>query len=349
VESGQLAQAIRAIDAFMSVESERLDAALRKIDRLADQVLDLKKEMAKILLDPVDPAAPTGETPAASPADRNRRPGFSRARPARESGGARVMDSADAYGREEAIPGGGGAGASGPGPARAFPRLGDMEFRSGSERLIAEEAVRDLRGDDVDAKIAALGKLGKMRMPALLPLLGRHLHDGRPRVRSECVKAVAATGTPEAVPLLVRTFAEDASELVRIATLRGLCDFVRNGKAGPDLLVEALVDTSPLVRAAAARYIGWTHVLEALPHLLLMLGDPSADVRKSTVDTLGLLNSPQAIEPLLPLLEDESPAVRERATKALSGLTGSSPGAEETDVKGAWMRIAREKKKPRRE
>ncbi|MHC4599005.1 MAG: HEAT repeat domain-containing protein [Planctomycetota bacterium] len=329
VEDGRLADAILALNELLKQDSDRLEFALQDIHRLFGQILRLKKELDEMALR-LDPTADAPSTRDSWKALDEKDLGFGRGAAERRATHAEGTSAPPADDLS---------------PSRALGRAErkDPGFKSLSERLIAQEALRDLETPDKEVKLASLSKLGKMRQASLLPVFLRHLGADDPRIRSECVKAAAATREASVLPMLGRVFAGDSSDLVRITSLRCLCEFIRSGAAPPDMLIDALVDESPLVRASAARYAGWTDVQEALPYLFLMLKDPSADVRKSTVETLELLDSPQAVEPLVDVLDDEAPEVRKRAAKALRHLTGTSPAPDEADEKAAWMNIVKKR------
>jgi hypothetical protein len=59
-------------------------------------------------------------------------------------------------------------------------------------------------------------------------------------------------------------------------------------------------------RAAAARRLSFVHDREATPHLVGALGDPSADVRRASVEALMDLRDPAAIGPLNSLMQNET-------------------------------------------
>jgi hypothetical protein len=326
VEAGRLSDAVLVLDRSLKEEADRLEFALTEIRKLSVQILKLKKEMDEILHESVTRTLPAGR----------RMSGEDEEHGSRSASATDVLSVQSKAGEPGVTDGVGETGQAPPGEGDRHERFG---FKSLSERLIAEEALRDMESEDEETRIASLRKLGKMRNASLLPVFVQMLHDDHPRVRSESLKAAAATGEEPVIPVLHKVFFSDPSDLVRVTTLRCLCEFLRAGTAKPTLLIEALGDASPLVRASAARVIGWTQVREALPHLLLMLRDPNADVRKCIAETLELLHTPQAIESLVEVLDDEDPAVRDRVEKALCSLTRASPPSDDPDRKKVWLRI----------
>jgi HEAT repeat protein len=59
-------------------------------------------------------------------------------------------------------------------------------------------------------------------------------------------------------------------------------------------------------RAAAARRLSFVHDREATPHLIGGLDDPSADVRRASIEALMDLRDPAAIAPLNSLMQTET-------------------------------------------
>jgi len=110
---------------------------------------------------------------------------------------------------------------------------------------------------------------------------------------------------------------------------------------GPDPVPTILV--GPLIRlldsgddpsrAQAARALGRSGALEALPALIRSLRAPAAAVAAAAAEALGVMGDPTAAESLRPLLEDRRNAPRRAAIVAL-GLLGdpSMPGQAPRDV-----------------
>ena len=93
-------------------------------------------------------------------------------------------------------------------------------------------------------------------------------------------------------------------------------------------LVDALHDADPDVRRAAARSLGQIGRL-AFPALKdkKALDDPDAGVRAMVVEAIEWMG-PTAVKPLIKALEDESPAVRRSAARALGRLGSDARPAE---------------------
>jgi HEAT repeats len=86
------------------------------------------------------------------------------------------------------------------------------------------------------------------------------------KVRAQAALVLGQRGSPEAVPALRRTVAEDAAPAVRIAALTALAR-LKARVARPTLRAARQADPDPAVRAAAAR------ALEALGPVAVVIGE----------------------------------------------------------------------------
>jgi len=87
------------------------------------------------------------------------------------------------------------------------------------------------------------------------------------------------------------------------------------------VLSSALRDASPVVRAEAARLVGYRpEAAELTPVLLAGLADTSAEVRRLSVRSLGWLEAKEAFSGVSKLLDDSAPSVRIAAVRALGKI-----------------------------
>jgi HEAT repeat protein len=120
---------------------------------------------------------------------------------------------------------------------------------------------------------------------------------------------------------------QDLSDDVRSNAAWGL-GFVAKGKSRTFLL-NALQDSSPKVRSAAAGSLGASEDdLEVVDALLQLLHDADEQVRVNAAAKLGYLGNPRAIPALQALLNDESAQVRRFANYALEKLGKSASNRE---------------------
>ena len=140
------------------------------------------------------------------------------------------------------------------------------------------------------------------------------INDPHLRVKIATVEAVAEIGGGDAARFLIG-IADKQSPKVRIAICEAL------GRIGTDNALRALpkffIDEYFFVRyyAAEAVVLGGER---AVPYLISVL-EESADVRARALAAraLGVIKSPQAVQPLVRTLQDPSPTVRRLAVWSL--------------------------------
>jgi HEAT repeat protein len=141
----------------------------------------------------------------------------------------------------------------------------------------------DLHGDNIDRAVAAASALGSLKDSlALDALMGALQLGAPPRLTLALVEAVELHKNPKAIDLL-RHFATHRRPEVRAGALKAL-GAMEEVKVS-HVLIRALGDSSPMVRALAARMLGERKERKAERSLFKMLrrGDKSAAVPLGTV------------------------------------------------------------------
>jgi HEAT repeat protein len=141
----------------------------------------------------------------------------------------------------------------------------------------------DLHGDNVDRAVAAASALGSLKdSQALDALMGALQLGAPPRLTVALLEAVELQKSPKAVDLL-RHFATNRRQEIRAAALKAL-GAIEEGKVS-SVLIRAIGDSSPMVRALAARLLGERKERKAERALFKMLrrGDKSAAVPLGTI------------------------------------------------------------------
>jgi HEAT repeat protein len=141
----------------------------------------------------------------------------------------------------------------------------------------------DLHGDNVDRAVAAASALGSLKdAEALDALMGALQLGAPPRLIIALVEAVELHKSAKAIDLL-RHFAISRRAEIRSAALKALRE-IDDAKVVP-ILIRALGDSQPMVRAQAARLLGERKERKAERSLFKMLrrGDKSAAVPLGTV------------------------------------------------------------------
>jgi HEAT repeat protein len=148
------------------------------------------------------------------------------------------------------------------------------------------------------------------------------LTAGDDESRDAAALALGRAGPAALEPLAALLCGRDASG--RWWAARALAEV--GGEPSALLLVGALVDADPDVRACACLALGRGGAVEAAPDLAGRLGDESAFVAAIAADALSMLGK-GAVPALAQALHHERPAVRLLAVRAL-GRTGSEQAVE---------------------
>lgn len=99
-----------------------------------------------------------------------------------------------------------------------------------------------------------------------------------------------------------------------------------SSQAGPNPLIQELKSANANIRARAARDLGNSGDVSAVPALAASLNDPSTHVRSEVIVALEKLHTLAAQSALLKATEDTDPGVRELAVEAVVGwYTGEVP------------------------
>jgi tetratricopeptide (TPR) repeat protein/HEAT repeat protein len=194
-------------------------------------------------------------------------------------------------------------------PPATTAALGDLG--AGTRDAVAallDDAAPSVRG----AALSILSKAGDERVTARRVALAA-AGPPAPRDAAIAIGRLWATTSPVAARALADALASALGAPVDgrlgvVATLGAL------GTPGVEPLGRALVDSSPLVRAAAADALAGAAT--ATPALVTAATDPTAAVRAACARALRDRNEPAARAALERLARDEAPLVRESATRA---------------------------------
>jgi len=150
----------------------------------------------------------------------------------------------------------------------------------------------------------------------------------------------------DAVAVLRRAARVRSSDATRRRALGLLVSFAE--PRAQDILVDALGDPDPAVRATAQRVLVQQKSERVVPHLLKQLESVSALARLQAVSGLAAFGQPRFAHHLIKALEDPAKMVRERAVRVLRKLTGrrfgfeaGAPPERRAEAVALWQRWAR--------
>ena len=184
-----------------------------------------------------------------------------------------------------------------------------------------------LRDSDRAVREAAIGALTSIGKPCV-PAMGLCLADPQTGVQEAASAILAAVGDDRVLAPLIASL-DNRNWIVRMHAARALGRIKDPGSVMP--LIPLLQDRVKAVREEATTTLASIGE-EAVPPLLEALTHAEWLVRLHTVEALGKMRSPAAVEPLLSLLfNDPDSAVREDAIRAL-GRIGDARALEFLEI-----------------
>ena len=194
----------------------------------------------------------------------------------------------------------------------------------------------DLYGDNLDTAVAAASALGSLKeQPRALDALMASLQLGTPpKLTSAVLEALELHANPEAIPLLAH-YAKHRRQEIRGGALKALGAI--KSKDVVAMLIEALSDSNPMIRAQAARILGERKERIAERSLMMMLRrkDTSAAVPLGIIggaqtalnlaEMIGIIPGPARANALGTMLmrKDFGPdPLRTQVVKALGNIQG---------------------------
>ncbi|KQC07723.1 MAG: hypothetical protein APR55_00700 [Methanolinea sp. SDB] len=172
-------------------------------------------------------------------------------------------------------------------------------------------ALKALSYGDVEDRWNAIRAIGELGEPFIEPLV-RALSDEHWIVRRGAADALAKIGYP-AVPSLLKML-ENVEEDVRRETERAL---VLIGEPAVKPLLDALIHENAQVRQRSVQTLGVMQPPEALSPMISALKDSDPLVRQEAALSLSGYADPASVEPLIELLKDEHGYVRMAAVETL--------------------------------
>ncbi|MEH2440287.1 HEAT repeat domain-containing protein [Nostoc sp.] len=188
-----------------------------------------------------------------------------------------------------------------------------------------------LNDEDTVVKTSAVGglaKIGEAAVPALLQILASTEYPES--AKGHAVWALGFIGA-EAKEHLYREINSDSAD-VRAAVVGAIAKIAEEGteEGAFQILVNALTDSSPMVRCEAASALGSLAYQPAIPNLVELLQHADWETRKAAALALMKIGDRTALEPLQAALTDEE----EVGVKAVIELAISQ--IEKQSEEDAW-------------
>jgi bilin biosynthesis protein len=164
----------------------------------------------------------------------------------------------------------------------------------------------------------ALARTGEAAVPALLDILASP--DQPEDTKGHAAWALAFIGS-EAAEYLYKALNSDSID-VRCAVIGAIAHVAQEqgDEKSCGILVTALTDPEPTIRAEAATAFAQVNYPPAIPHLILATKDADLEVRKAAVSSLGKIGGQPEIEPLRSALQDSETVVQVLAKLAIAQI-----------------------------
>jgi bilin biosynthesis protein len=164
----------------------------------------------------------------------------------------------------------------------------------------------------------ALARTGEAAVPALLEILASPTQPED--IKGHAAWALAFIGS-EAAEYLYKALDSDSID-VRCAVIGAIAHVAQeqSDEKSCSVLVNALTDPEPTIRAEAASAFAQVNYPPAIPHLILALQDRDIEVRKAAVSSLGKLGDATVLAPLQTALQDSESVVQVLAKLAIAQI-----------------------------
>jgi bilin biosynthesis protein len=164
----------------------------------------------------------------------------------------------------------------------------------------------------------ALAKTGEVAVPALLDILASQ--EQPEETKGHAAWALAFIGSA-AAEQLYQALDSDCLD-VRCAVIGAIAHVAQEqgDEKSCGVLIAALTDPEPTIRAEAAAAFGQINYPPAIPHLILAFQDSDIEVRKAVVSSLGKLGDASALDLLHSALQDPETVVQVLAKLAIAQI-----------------------------
>ena len=182
---------------------------------------------------------------------------------------------------------------------------------------------RIFRSSVTNIRWAAVSAIGKLGGHQIIEFLLTAAEDSEWIVRNQAItilkdkiREIIKLSDIRHVHLLIRLLAIENEEIVDLA----IAGLVGLGKVSEKPMQEALKSPSPKIGENAIKALGIMESRDSVEDIIPYLTDSNWRVRKSAITALGKIRDKQAIEPLVRCLNDNVAKVQECAIKSLIGF-----------------------------
>ena len=160
--------------------------------------------------------------------------------------------------------------------------------------------------------------LGNMRAQSEVETVLNALNDSSGKVRFCATNSLGRMNDIRVIEPLIEVIKTDPLEGMMSAAVLGLCEI--DNPDATNIFLNALNDTNPNVRFAAACALGNIGDNVAVEPLIKSLKDEEGGVREVASIALGKIGDDRAVEPLINALNDPYDAVRIAAANSLNQI-----------------------------
>jgi HEAT repeat protein len=170
-----------------------------------------------------------------------------------------------------------------------------------------------------DQGVRVLSSLARIADPAQAELFRELVQDPDPEKRRLAVEGLGRIADASLLPAFKKDYQRERTEELRLAYSFALT------RLGDRAFLDSIVLTLPS-RTLGRRARGYVLEMgrDILPDLYPYLTDPSSDVRAALCDLIAAIGDPEAIPRLLPLVNDPSAEVADHANRAVERLRRTS-------------------------
>lgn len=206
------------------------------------------------------------------------------------------------------------------------------------QNFTTDESTREQAQNVLRIAASGLGRIGDPRAAA--PLFELMQRD--PAMRVSVLEALRRSTGARGLSVLLTSATDPATKRDLAVMLRATHD-----PAGADALASLLSSDDEMTRSEAAHGLAEIGDARAVPVLVSMATGPSTETARNALDSLLLLESPEVVAPLLPLLSSEQMVARRASVMRVLGRSGSQDAGtalvralETDDVATAAMALA---------